>query len=52
MGYLSADIQITNPEMLKEYLTQYRENSFIRNLVNGYAAKFPSKVRMFEEINA
>ncbi len=48
MGYIPADVQITNPESLKEYLTTYKENSYIRNLVNGYAARFPSKVMIFE----
>ncbi len=48
MGYLPADVMITNPESLKDYLTMYRENSFIRNLLNGYAARFPSKIIKFE----
>ena len=47
MGYIPADAQITNPEILKDYLTTYKENSFIRNLVNGYAARFPAKVIFF-----
>lgn len=51
MGYIPGDAQITEPETLKDHLTQYRENSFIRNLLNGYAAKFPSRVKLFEEIN-
>ena len=49
MGYIPSDAQIAEPEMLKDHLTQYRENSFIRNLVNGYAARFPSKVKFFED---
>ena len=52
MGYLPADIQISEPAMLKDFLTQYKENSFIRNLVSGYAARFPSKVIAFETITA
>jgi DNA polymerase III subunit epsilon len=48
MGYIPADVQIANPDMLKDYLTAYKENSYIRNLVNGYAARFPGKVVMFE----
>ena len=48
MGYIPADVQITNPDSLKDYLTIYKENSFIRNLVNGYAARFPEKVVVFE----
>lgn len=50
MGYIPADVQITSPEEMKEYLTMYRENSFIRNLINGYAARFPSKVLKFEKV--
>ena len=48
MGYIPADAQITSPDMIKDYLTIYKENSYIRNLVNGYAARFPSKVVLFE----
>ncbi len=48
MGYLPADMPITKPETIRELITPYRENSFIRNLVNGYAARFPEKVTMLE----
>jgi DNA polymerase-3 subunit epsilon len=48
MGYVPGDIQISEPEMLKDLLTPYKENIFIRNLINGYAARFPSKVLFFE----
>jgi len=44
MGYIPAGTEIGNVEKLKEQLTMYRENSFIRNIVNGYAARFPEKV--------
>ena len=47
MGYIPYDIQIANPSSLKELLTIYHENSYIRNLVNGYAARFPEKVVQF-----
>jgi len=50
MGYIPGDVAVTHPDALKEYLTVYRENSYIRNLVNGYAARFPSKVVVFESI--
>lgn len=49
MGYLPGDIQITGPTQLKDILTPYKENSFIRNLVNGYAARFPGKVKLFTQ---
>lgn len=48
MGYLPADMQITEPEMLKDFLTQYKENLVIRNLIHSYAARFPQKVLRFE----
>ncbi|NOT50498.1 MAG: GIY-YIG nuclease family protein [Chitinophagaceae bacterium] len=49
MGYIPADVQIVNPEEIKDHMTQYRENSFIRNLINGYVARFPSKTLLFEK---
>lgn len=48
MGYIPADAQVNDLEMLKEYLTIYKENSFIRNLVHSYAAKYPAKLLVFE----
>lgn len=47
MGYLPSGVSITEPGQLKEYITPYKENSLIRNLIKGYAAKFPSKVIAF-----
>lgn len=44
MGYIPADIPVKDIDTLKEHLTMYRENSFIRNIINGYAARFPQKV--------
>ncbi len=46
MGYIDAEIQVTNAEMLKDLMTPYKENLFIRNLINGYAARFPQKVKL------
>ncbi len=48
MGYLPAETQISSIDSLKDHLTTYRENSFIRNLVLGYASRFPGKVVKFE----
>jgi DNA polymerase-3 subunit epsilon len=47
MGYLPADVQITEMEILQSFLTPYKENNFIINLINSYAVKFPAKVRSF-----
>jgi DNA polymerase-3 subunit epsilon len=46
MGYIPADAQLTTLDALKDQLTSYKENSFIRNLVIGFAARFPGKVVM------
>lgn len=46
MGYIPSDTQITTLDALKDQLTCYKENSFIRNLVIGFAARFPSKVKV------
>jgi DNA polymerase-3 subunit epsilon len=48
MGYIPGDTQITETETLKEHLQPYKENSFIHNLVNGYAARYPSKLIMLD----
>lgn len=50
MGYIPADAQIANVETIKEYLSIYKENSYIRNLVNSYAARFPAKVIMLDTV--
>lgn len=50
MGYIPADAQIANVEIIKEYLSIYKENSYIRNLVNSYAARFPAKVIMLDTV--
>lgn len=44
MGYIPAGAAVQDIGKLKEQLTMYRENSFIRNIINGYAARFPQKV--------
>lgn len=48
MGYIAETTRLDDLSVLKETLTPYRENSFIRNLVHGYAARFPSKLVHFE----
>lgn len=46
MGYITNDSQLATIASLKELLTPYKENLFIRNIINGYAARFPHKVKM------
>lgn len=47
MGYIPSDVQLSELTELKDYLTEYQENSVIRNLVHGYAARYPKKVRFW-----
>jgi DNA polymerase III subunit epsilon len=46
MGYVPLDIQIMETEALQSFLTPYKENNYISNLVNSYAARCPEKVRV------
>jgi DNA polymerase III subunit epsilon len=43
MGYIPADVGITNREELKNYLTRYPENDYIRGLVYQYVERYPNK---------
>ncbi|MBL0153210.1 MAG: GIY-YIG nuclease family protein [Chitinophagaceae bacterium] len=52
MGYLPAGDFPPDVHSLKTRLTQYRENSYIRNLVQGYAARFPDKIIRFSNTPA
>jgi DNA polymerase III subunit epsilon len=49
MGYLPAGTNTYDIAVVKEQLTAYKENSFIRNMVIGYAARFPAKVVILEK---
>lgn len=48
MGYIPSNMHINGIDSLKDLISPYKENSFIRNLINGYAARFPAKVIFFE----
>lgn len=43
MGYLPSDSNFTGVEQLKNYLTPYVENDYIRGIIFKYAARFPYK---------
>jgi DNA polymerase III subunit epsilon len=43
MGYLDKSLQIQDLETLKEQLTVYPENDYMRGLVYSYAEKWPEK---------
>jgi len=49
MGYIPGHVQVTDPLSVKDYIKPYKENSFIRNLLAGYIAKYPSHVIVFDE---
>jgi DNA polymerase III subunit epsilon len=44
MGYLPCDYTVVNADDIKEYLTSYRGNNYIRNLLTGHKEKFPSAI--------
>lgn len=41
MGYVPANISVSNPDELKAHLTPYPENGYIRGLVYQHATKYP-----------
>jgi DNA polymerase-3 subunit epsilon len=50
MGYLPSGTGEDDLSVMQTHLTEYRENSFIRNLVHGYAARFPQKIKTFTAV--
>jgi DNA polymerase-3 subunit epsilon len=44
MGYLPSEYKLLNVDDIKEYLTSYRGNNYIRNLITGHKEKFPSAI--------
>jgi DNA polymerase-3 subunit epsilon len=50
MGYLSKELSIQSLENLKEQLTVYPENDYMRGLVYSYAQKWPDKKRVLTEM--
>lgn len=45
MGYLPKDFDNISEESIKEYIKPYKENSYIRTLLNAHINKFPDQVR-------
>lgn len=43
MGYFPADSAVRDTEALKDYLTHYPENDYMRGLVYQYASRWPAK---------
>ncbi len=46
MGYLDREEQINDLETLREHLTAYPENDYMRGLVYAFAEKWPGKKRL------
>ena len=44
MGYLPSGYELMNVDEIKEYLTSYRGNNYIRNLLTGHKEKYPSAI--------
>ncbi|GGD35160.1 exonuclease domain-containing protein [Flavobacterium orientale] len=44
MGYISAEVGVTELADVKGYVTQYKSNSYITQLLYGYAKKYPGKI--------
>ncbi len=46
MGYIECDLPFTAPAELKDYVTPYRSNKYIMQLLANYAEKYPAKIIM------
>ena len=44
MGYLPSEFNLSDIEAIKNYLTSYRGNNYIRNLLTGHKEKFPAAI--------
>ena len=51
MGYIPSEMEIPDPESLKELLTPYKENNYILNMLSGYASRFPEKTVYFQPLS-
>jgi DNA polymerase-3 subunit epsilon len=47
MGYLPADTAIYDATALKNYLTRYPENDYMRGLIYAHAERWPAKKVIF-----
>ncbi len=44
MGYVPNSVTPDNLEILKEYVTRYRDNSYIQRIIRDHAGQYPEKV--------
>ncbi len=45
MGYVSSDVGFGQPSEVREYVTPYRSNQYIMQLIHSFAEKHPGKVK-------
>jgi DNA polymerase-3 subunit epsilon len=51
MGYLPKNAEKLSRKAIAEYIMPYRENSYIRNLLQNHITNFPSQVQLLEDGN-
>jgi DNA polymerase-3 subunit epsilon len=51
MGYLPFEYNLSGIDEIKEYLTVYRENNYIRNLLCNHKERFPDAIMNFTDQN-
>ncbi len=49
MGYLPKNMEMITHESIAGYIQPYKENSYIRTVLNAHASRFPSQVKMLGE---
>jgi DNA polymerase-3 subunit epsilon len=47
MGYIADDAEADNLHQLKNYLTPYPGNDYIKTMVSNYATRYPERKVMF-----
>jgi len=48
MGYLPKNFENISQASVQEYIKPYKENSFIRNLLNAHLSNFPDQIRLLD----
>lgn len=51
MGYISADLGFSDPAEIRDYVTPYKSNQYIMQLIDAYAQKYPAKVMMHNSLS-
>lgn len=49
MGYISTDNQVLEPAALKEFVSPYKSNHYVMQLIASYVAKYPARVRHIDK---